>query len=310
MPSRLSRAALVATLVVVASCEKPKPPVPPAGPAERVVVVHGKDFSFDAPNDIEPGLVTFRFINDGPSLHHMQLIRFDNGKTLVDLQEAMKKKPGPFPKWVTFAGGPNATDSGTESNATETLLAGDYAIICMIDVPDHVPHFMKGMAHALHVGPAGGTPTVAAPAKTAAPAGAKAAAPAPAPALAPAPAPALKPADLTVTLSSYQFTLSDSVRAGTRTIDVIVTGDQPHEMAIFKLHPGVTVESFLQWGSSYSGPLPATAMGGTAAANAGVLDRITVDFTPGEYVLMCFVIDPVDGKPHAMRGMVKTFTVK
>jgi hypothetical protein len=315
MSSRLSRLAFAASLVAAASCEPAKPPAPaaPPGPPERVVVVRAKDFSFDAPNDLEPGAVTFRFINDGPGLHHMQLIKFDSGKTLVDLQEAMKKKPGPFPKWVSFHGGSNATSAGTEESFSTNLPAGDYAIICMVDIPDHVPHFMKGMSHAFHVGVPGEPVVAAAPAKNAAPA--KKAAPAvaaapPPPPPAPAPEPARSKADVTITLRDYSFDLSDSIKAGKQTIDVYVDADQPHELQVFRLNPGVTVEEFMKWGSSYTGPLPATALGGTAAAGRGYVGRFTPDVKPGTYVFMCFLPDAKDGRPHAAHGMVMSFTVK
>lgn len=260
------------------ACERPQ--ATPATPPANVVTVRAKDFAFEAPAEIAGGTVTFRFFNDGPQLHHLQLIRFSEGKTLADLQQAMKA-PGPFPAWATVAGGPNAVDAGHEITATMEVAPGEYAIICFVDTPDHVPHVMKGMAHALHVGPA---PAGAAPAVS-------------------------RPADLTITLSNYKFDLSDSVTAGSHSIDVVVTGDQPHEIAIFRLLPGKTMQDFMQWGDTYQGDIPAVTLGGTAAAVPGIAQRITLDFAPGEYVLMCFVPDAADGKPHMMKGMVRSFKV-
>lgn len=96
--------------------------------------------------------------------------------------------------------------------------------------------------------------------------------------------------------------------AGSKSIDVVVAPGQPHEVAIFRLLPGKTMQDLMQWGATYQGALPANVVGGTAAAVTGITQRITVDFTPGEYVLICFVPAP-DGKPHIMHGMVGTFTV-
>jgi hypothetical protein len=90
---------------------------------------------------------------------------------------------------------------------------------------------------------------------------------------------------------------------------VLVKAGQPHELAIFRLEPGQTVEGLLQWGATLKGEIPATVLGGTTAATAGVVQRITVDFEPGQYVFVCFFPDAADGKPHLMKGMVREFTV-
>jgi hypothetical protein len=262
------------------ACERP-PAIPAAtATVPTVVTVRAKDFAFDAPSEITGGTVTFQFLNDGPQLHHVQLIRLSDGKTLADLQAALKA-PGPLPAWATEAGGPNAVDAGHELTTTMQVAPGDYAIICFVDTPDHVPHFTRGMTHALHVV----APPATATAATAA------------------------PADLTITLSDFKFDVSDSVSAGPHTIDVVVKEGQPHELVIFRLLPGKTVQDFMQWGETYQGDIPAVTLGGTAAAVPGIAQRITVDFAPGEYVLMCFVPDATDGKPHMMKGMVRTFTV-
>ena len=267
------------------ACERPKaasetPATPATAPAPSVVTIRAKDYAFDAPAEFTGGKVTFHFFNDGPDIHHVQLIRLADGKTVADLLGALKK-PGPLPDWATEAGGPNAVDPGHENTATIDVAPGNYALICFVDTPDHVPHVMKGMAQAIHVvaPPAGATPT---------------------------PAP---PADLTVTLSNFKFEVSDSVTAGSKSIDVVVSPGQPHELVIFRLLPGKTMDDFMKWGATYQGPIPANIVGGTTAAVTGIRQRITVDFTPGNYVMICFVPDAADGKPHMMKGMVRTFTV-
>jgi hypothetical protein len=280
---RMGMSGIVTGLALASmACEKPAPPAAQAAaaPAPNVVTVTARDFAFDAPDEIPAGQVTFRFRNDGPNLHHLQLVHLGEGKTVADLQQAMRT-PGPLPSWAQLAGGPNAPMPGKETNETTVLAAGNYAMICFIDLPDHVPHVMKGMARALRV---------------VEPAQAVAAAP-------------LTTADLTITLSDYKFDLSDSLRAGTHSIDVLVSAGQPHELVIFRLKPGQTVDSLMQWGATYKGELPATVLGGTTAATAGVPQRITVNFEPGQYVFVCFLPDAADGKPHLMKGMVRTLTV-
>ena len=49
----------------------------------RVVTVTGEDFKFDAPDVIPAGLTEFRFVNKGPSLHHMAILKLTGGKTVL-----------------------------------------------------------------------------------------------------------------------------------------------------------------------------------------------------------------------------------
>jgi hypothetical protein len=80
----------------------------------RVVHVSGEDFKFDAPDIIPAGLTEFRFLNKGPSLHHMAVLRLAGGKTVDDLRAALAN-PGPPPSWVKEMGGPNAPAPGSRA---------------------------------------------------------------------------------------------------------------------------------------------------------------------------------------------------
>jgi len=150
----------------------------------RVVRVSGEDFKFDAPDVIPAGLSDFRFLNKGPALHHMSILKLTDGKTVDDLR-AVLANPGPPPAWVKEVGGPNAAAPGVESNATVMLEPGNYALICFVDIGGP-PHFMKGMLKGLRVVAATG-PVTAKPTP-----------------------------DVTVTLVDYNFKLSAPIRAAHR----------------------------------------------------------------------------------------------
>jgi uncharacterized cupredoxin-like copper-binding protein len=250
-----------------------------SGPAAkaRVVTVTGADFTFDAPETIPAGVTEFRFLNKGPSIHHMQILKLTEGKTFDDLSAALAN-PGPPPAWIKMLGGPNAPAPGTESNATLTLEPGNYAIICFVDIGGP-PHFTKGMVRQLTVVPSKG-----------------AAAPKP-------------KADITTSLFDYSFTLSSSIRAGAHTIRVNNNGPQTHEVELVRLAPGKSVADFVAWLSEMKGPPPAKPIGGIAAIEPGMSQLFTADFAPGEYALVCFIPDAKDGKPHYAHGMTKQFTV-
>jgi hypothetical protein len=247
----------------------------PAEPA--VITVHAADFKFEGPDTIPAGMVTFHLINDGTTFHHLQMVRLDSAKTFADLQAAIAK-PGPIPGWVTFVGGPNAPDPKSESNATMNMPAGNYAMLCFVDVPGGVPHVAKGMERALTVVPS--VSNIAAP----------------------------KP-DVTLTLSDYSFETSQPLHAGRQVIEVRNNGPQLHEVELIRLAPGKTQQEVLAWMQKPNGPPPGSGIGGVAGAAPGEVSYFTADLTPGNYLLICFLPDRKDGKPHFMKGMLKTVTV-
>lgn len=263
--------------LVTDSTSKPSTTTEPASKA-RVVQVTGEDFKFDAPDVIPAGLTEFRFLNKGPALHHMALLKLTSGKTVDDLIGALSK-PGPLPSWAKELGGPNAAAPGEEANATLTLEPGNYAFICFVDIGGP-PHFAKGMVKPLRVVPATG------------PSGPK------------------PKADVTVTLSDYNFKLSSSVRAGKRTIRVHNTGPQPHEVQLVQLPPGGSLGDFMKWLEKMEGPPPGKPLGGIAGIESGMSQYFSADFTPGSYALICFLPDVKDRKPHFVHGMVQQIEVK
>jgi hypothetical protein len=249
-----------------------------AAPAKPPVVhVSGMDFSFDAPDVIPAGLTEFRFTNKGPSLHHMQILKLEGGKTVDDLRAALAN-PGPPPAWVKEVGGPNAPAPGLESNTTVMLEPGNYALICFVDIGGP-PHFMKGMVRALRVV-----------------ASTDASAPTP-------------NVDVTATLFDYGFKLSSPIQAGTRTIRVLNGGAQHHEIELVQLLPGGSATDFLKWMGKMEGPPPGKPLGGVAALDVGASQYFTADFAPGNYALICFLPDAKDGKPHFVHGMIQQITV-
>jgi uncharacterized cupredoxin-like copper-binding protein len=252
-------------------------------PSTHVAVVHAKDFAFDAPDSITAGWTTFHLVNDGPNIHHIQIVRLDSGKTLADLQAAMQN-PGPPQPWMVFAGGPNAPSPTTATDAMINMQPGNYALLCMVDIPGKVPHAAKGMVHALKVTPASG------------------------------PAAAEPTADATVTLTDYMFTNTGAFTAGKHTIKVVNKGPQLHELELLRLAPGKTMKDVGEYiekayKGEAQGPPPADLLGGIAAEPSGGSAYFTVDLTPGNYVMLCFVPDAKDQKPHLEHGMVKEFKV-
>lgn len=254
-------------------------PVVAAAPA--VVNVTAKDFSFDAPDSIAAGLTTVRLTNAGTTIHHLQIVQLSDGKTFADLQAGLKsmKPTDPIPPWVHFIGGPNVVGPGATVEATQQLDAGTYGLICLVDTPDHIPHFAKGMMHPLTV-----TASTAAAA-------------------------AVPASDVSVTLSDYAFAFTPALSAGKHTLKIGNSASQAHELVMFKLDSGKTLDDFMKWGATYKGKPPAQPVAGVTGMAPGLTSYLPVDLTPGDYVLICFFPDSKDGKPHAEHGMVQVLKI-
>jgi hypothetical protein len=280
----LRRFATAGLLAAIAGCAKQEAKVDSTAtavaPTPNVVTITTKDFAFTAPDTIPAGMTTLVLQNQGATIHHVQLLRLKDGKTLADLQEGLKhmKPTDPPPPWVEDAGGVNTPMPGAESRATLLIEPGDYAMICFIDTPDKVPHMMKGMIKGLTVtGPAAAAYEL--------------------------------PSDVTLTLSDYTFAFSTPLTSGQHVVKIVNTAAQSHEFVVFKLAEGKTMDDLGKWAATYKGDPPGALLGGTPAMRNGQTEFVPLDLTPGNYVALCFVPDAKDGKPHLDHGMVYPFTI-
>jgi hypothetical protein len=279
-PSR----ALFGALALVAACSSGEAslPVPADDVAPREVLVHTRDFVFDAPDTIVAGLTTFRLINEGPDFHHIVLARIDEGHTIDDVARLLAHDPDGYATtpWLTLVGGPNTPGlPGEQTNATVALLPGEYALLCVIPAADGQHHTMKGMIRALTVVPTGG------------------------------PVAKMPVADVVMVLDDYSFDTDRPIRAGRRSIRIENAARQPHEVLFVKLEPGKSARDFLQFMHEPSGAPPGRVVGGNTPMDRGEVNLVTIDFEPGEYALLCFIPDAKDGAPHFVHGMAKQITV-
>lgn len=247
--------------------------------ALREVTITARDYAFEAPDTIAGGPVVLRLVNQGPEMHHVALARLDGGRTLQDMMETMAAG-GPPPAWFVEVGGPNAPGvPGGDSRATLDLAPGTYALLCWIPSPDGTPHVMKGMTKQMVV---------------VAPTGAAAQMPA---------------ADLEMELTDYAYGLSAPITAGTHTIRVTNQAQQSHEVLFVRLAPGKTAADMAKFIERPEGTPPGEIVGGTTGMAKGVSNQLTIDFTPGEYALLCFLPDAGDHRPHVAHGMIQQITV-
>jgi hypothetical protein len=250
-----------------------------ASAAAAPVIITATDFKLDLPASIPAGAIALQLVNQGKELHQAQIVRLEDGKTVADLEKAMKEN-GPLPSWMKFVGGPNGIAPGQEATSTASLAPGRYAALCLIPGPDGIPHLAKGMIQPFEVTAGAGTA-------------------------------ALPVATDTLTLTDYSFQSSRPLTPGRHTILVENAGPQPHELVVLRLAPGKTVEDFATWATSggMKGPPPAMPMGGVGVMEKGGNGVFSVDLPPGDYGLICFVPDAKDGKLHLAHGMMKQIKV-
>jgi len=275
---RILFASILSTLT--ACGDAPQSDSQPA-PVPHEVHFTASDFAFEGPATIESGMVTFVLENTSDTWHHLQLARLPEGMSFAEFQSRLPTlQPGaPLPSWFIDAGGVNPPAPGQPARATLMVEPGEYAVLCVVDTPDHVPHVMKGMIQPLTVSAAAGAPA------------------------------ALPASDLTLTLVDYAFSFDAPPTAGAHTIRVVNGAAQSHEIALFRLLPGKTMDDVMAWGASYAGPPPMTALGGVPVIRAGQEAVMDVTLTPGDYVALCFVPDANDGAPHLVHGMVLPFQI-
>lgn len=249
-------------------------------PGANVVSVVASDYALQMPATLPAGLTTLRLSNTGKELHHLYLVKVEKGKKPEDVL-AWFKKGGPPPAWMRPVGGPNASAPmpGAETLFTSNLTAGEYIALCVIPSPDGAPHVMKGMIKALTVTPSAAKVV-------------------------------LPTADVTLTLSDYDFTFSKPLTPGKHVLAVKNTGKQPHEFFMAKLNAGKSPEDMAKFAEKPNGPPPGLPMGGITDIVPGDVVYLQIDVPAGDYAFICFDPDAKDGKPHFMHGMIKRVTVR
>lgn len=93
-------------------------------------------------------------------------------------------------------------------------------------------------------------------------------------------------------------------------------GKQAHELGIASISADANIDDLIQQiVDSPEGDVPGVEFHGFIEAEVGATSNLvfTEPLSPGRYLMLCFLPDTAegpDGTPHAVKGMVKDFTVK
>jgi hypothetical protein len=137
---------------------------------------------------------------------------------------------------------------------------------------------------------------------------------------APADVPAVS-ADIQITMVEYAFVVPAPLPAGPQVIELTNVGQEPHFFTMARVPEGTTVDEGLAAFFARYGDPGAAQAGGLSAEDftiafvrgtqsAGITAWYTADLTPGAYLAVCFIPDPVKGVPHVMYGMTQIVEVE
>jgi hypothetical protein len=114
-------------------------------PSGAVIQVTMRDFSFDTPDALPSGLLTYRVTNRGAQAHEMVFLRLAAGKTWRDVMAFLQSPKGrTLPG--TVVGGMSALSPGETAWVKMNLAPGTYIILCFLpDKSSRLLHEQLGM---------------------------------------------------------------------------------------------------------------------------------------------------------------------
>lgn len=282
-PNRVLSLAVLATIPVALWSQSPASQRPPrlGGIAGNELVIVATDHHFEAPDQVDAGIVNIRLFNRGSEMHHVVVIKVDRLDRISQIREILRANTWNEP-WMQALGGPESVAPGGVSSASMVLETGRYILACVVSSPStHRQHFMDGMISELAVVKPPGPQARA----------------------------ALPATEVSIKMFEWNYQLDGPLFAGRRTIRVENIGKFEHQMWVVRLLAGRTIEQATKWAENPSGPAPFEPVGGTTGLAAGKSVNITLDLIPGEYALLCTLFNPLSKKPHSAHGMIKPLRI-
>src|SRR6266513_2159616 len=242
-------------------------------PPFRIVAT---DAGFEAPDRLAAGLRHITFENRGSEIHEGMLVKLPKGMSADDYVAAVKKG-SLFPEGALDYSGPGLTSPGATAELWLRVDPGQYIIICW-----NKDHDKTTPVHTFTVEEIGAADDR--PPKE----------------------------DVVMKLFDYRFELNRALRKGVQVIRIETPGPTMHEVDIYRLHEGSTVEDLKRWRKQHEGgPAPAEALGG--ALDSHDIRKVVwlrKEVVPGHYVLHCEMPVTNTKLTHADVGMVREIEIK
>jgi len=253
------------------SSERAKPPVAishdsVAATGTRDYLITATDYAYTGlPVRAPSGWLTLRLANRGSEQHMLGVLAVPTGYTPATFVDSIVHLH--VPPDVKSAAGVDVVSPGDTAVISAYFPAGHYAVGCFVKSPDGAFHVVKGMAGSFDVvatPDTGSAPTI----------------------------------DAIATMRGNDIELTGApIRSGLRTIRVLSDGPNFRDFQLLKLLPGRTSQDALTWYAHRATIAPAaTAIGGVSGMTSSQKAAMTVNFTPGSYVML-FDIQDAHGRP-------------
>jgi hypothetical protein len=269
-----STATFAILAMALTACRSSERATPPAGPSHDSVVATGtRDYLITATDYAYTGLpvlapagwLILRLANRGSEQHMLGVLAVPNGYTSATFVDSIVHLHVP-PDVKSWAG-VDVVSPGDTAVVSAYFAPGKYAVGCFVKSPDGAFHVVKGMAGSFDV--------IAAPDTGSAPA-----------------------IDAIATMRGSDIELTGApIRSGVRTIRVLSDGPNFRDFQLLRLLPGRASQDALTWYGHRATVAPAaTAIGGVSGMTSRQHAAMTVNFTPGSYVML-FDIRDARGRP-------------
>lgn len=270
------------------------------------VTVRAHEYGFDAPAEIEGGVVHLTLQNDGKLKHEAVIVEAGDtplDRLKQDLTPVVKGDGKPVPAYLHFRGGVSLVAGGTSAAATLTLPPGKYVFACTLTDADSLDpnaageppagsdrfHFDLGMVVPFTVKAAN--------------------------------AAVMPPTDGTVVARDWAFDVPP-LTPGPRTLTFRNDGQQDHSLGLAEFPAGVDAaaarsafDQFLAADAADQPPpeglTPPDDVAFAGPLSAGAQATFTVTLDPNRtYVFACYMADRAGGPRHAGgKGMVTYVTI-
>jgi uncharacterized cupredoxin-like copper-binding protein len=244
----------------------------------------GEKMSFDIPDGIDGGVVTFDLVSpkSNKAPHDFQLLKLDGH----DYDEALKSvtdDESPVPAWIEDAGGAMTVAPGKTSTVTLDLEPNStYMFFCTeSDEESGTSHAGMGMAGTFETGDDSGAD--------------------------------LPDADATITAREYTFDMS-GLKAGENLVKFENTGKMLHHALLLPIKEGSTFadakKALMSEDESAEPPVEFEKGTFTAVFGPGDSGVMTMNLKAGDYAVICFMPDKgTVGPPHIAKGMIKELKI-
>lgn len=280
MNVRTSIALAASAAAVLSACADDGPQ-----PSVAAITISMSDFEIDVPDVVPAGLVQIHGLNDGEYIHQAVVAELPIGVSAADYVDEMLADPAQALTEADFRGGVQLVRPDDEQTVTVELEPGRYVVLCNLPGPEvgssHLAHDMwaefivegTGSNRASQIDAVGRNGTIE--------------------------------------LIDFAFDLPETIQSG-NTYQVVNTGTQVHEIGMAELADGATRDDVIAYftGQAPEGAAaPFTDLSGVGFLSPGKAQTLAIDDPPGRYVFICYILDPNDGLPHFMKGMISVVDV-